>query len=114
MPARFTDGMPVLESALRFCYSCKLQLGTARLLEHELVGGNFHLIYCRREWRFNFDPVLIAELVSAEDLSNKDRAVTRKFPDRLIFSPRHSPFADDAGIPARGHNKKQNCRNRYE
>jgi hypothetical protein len=27
----------------------------------------------------------------------------------LIFSSRHPPFADDAGIPAAGHNKKQNC-----
>jgi hypothetical protein len=27
----------------------------------------------------------------------------------LVFSSRHPPFADDAGVPAVGHNKKQNC-----
>ena len=74
-----------LPSALRLSYSRELQLGTARLLENELVAGNFHLINCRSEWRFDFDPVLIAELVSAANLSDKHRPVTRKFPDRLVF-----------------------------
>jgi len=89
-----------LPSALRLSYSRELQLGTARLMENELVAGNFHLINRRREWCFNFDPVLIAELVSAADLSNKRRPVTGEFPDRLVFSSRHPPFANDGGIPA--------------
>jgi hypothetical protein len=32
----------------------------------------------------------------------------------LIFGSRHPPFADDAGIPAAGHNKKQNCRSGHQ
>ena len=87
----------------------KFQLGTAGFLEHELVGGNFRLINCCGEWRLNFNPVLIAEFVSAVDISDEHRPITRKFPYYLIFSSRHPPFADNAGIPTRGHNKKKKC-----
>ena len=99
-----------LPLALRFPYPCELELGTAQLLEHELVVRKRHQINGRRERRLDFDSALITELISATDFSDQDGAVTRKFPNCLIFSSRHPPFADDAGLPAAEHNKKQDCR----
>ena len=90
-------------------YSRELELGTAQFLEHELIAGNFGQINCRCERRLDFDSVLITKLISAADFSDEDGAVTRKVPNCLIFRSRHPPFADDAGIPAAAHNKKQNC-----
>src|SRR4026209_1482376 len=103
--------MPALESARRLPYPCELELGTAQVLQHELVARKFHQVNCRRERCLDFDSVLTTELISAADVSDEDGAVTRKFPNRLglIFSSRHPPFADDAGLPAAEHNKKQNC-----
>ena len=71
-------------SAVRFLYSCKLKLGTAELLQCHLVSGNFQLINCRREWRFDFDSVLIAEFVSAAHIPDQDAAVGRKLPQDCI------------------------------
>lgn len=88
----------------------KLQLGAARLLKHELVGGKFHQIYCRSERGFDFDSVLVAELISAADLSDEDASITKKFPNCLVFSTRHSPFANDAGVAATGQQKQRNRR----
>lgn len=93
-----------------FHQPCKLQLGAARLLKDEVVAGNFYEVHGSRERRLNFDPILIAELVSAADFSDDDRAVIRKFPDCLIFSPRHPPFANDAGLLAAGYSEEYNCR----
>src|SRR5205814_10123178 len=93
----------------RFLYSRELQLRSSRLLVHKLITANYHHINCGGEWRFNFDTVLIAKLLSAGNISDFHRAVARKFPDRLILSPRHSPFADDAGIPARSQQKDHRC-----
>jgi len=107
-PGCLTRRMPLLQSARRLSYPCELELGTAQVLKHESVARKFHQVNCRRERRLDFDSVLITDLISAADFSDEDGAVTRKFPNRLIFSPRHPPFADDAGIPAAGHNKKQN------
>src|SRR5438067_8791183 len=73
----------------RFSYPCKLELGTAQVLKHEPVARKFRQVNCRRERRLNFDSVLITELISAADFSDEDGAVTRKFPNRLIFSARH-------------------------
>src|SRR5438876_4299834 len=92
--------MPVLPSARRLSYPCELELGTAQLLEHELVARKFHQVNRRRERRLDFDSALITELISAADFSDEHGAVTREFPNCLIFSSRHPPFADDAGIPA--------------
>src|SRR4029453_3923095 len=109
--ARLSTGrMPVLQSARRLSYPCELEFGTAQLLEHELVARKFHKVNCRRERRLDFNPVLITELISAADFSDEHGAVTGEFPNFLTFSSRHPPFADGAGIPAAGHNKKQNCR----
>src|SRR5262249_33920786 len=101
--------MPVLRLPRRLSYSRELELQTPRLLEHELVARKFHQVNCRRERSLDFHSVLIAELIPAANFSDEHGAVTRKFPDYLIFSSRHPPFADDAGIPAAGQNKKQNC-----
>jgi len=103
-------GEALLKSLLRFSYSCELELGTTRLLEHKLVARKCHQVNRRREWRLDFDSVLIAELVSAANFSDEHGAVAQKFPNCLIFSSRHPPFADDAGISAADHDKKQNCR----
>jgi hypothetical protein len=100
----------VLQSARRLSYPCELELGTAQLLEHELVARKFYQVNCRRERRLDFDSLLISELISAADFSDEHGTVTREFPNCLIFSSRHPPFADDTGIPAAGHNKKQNGR----
>ena len=56
-------------------YPCKLQLGTAWFLQHEVVRGNFHQINCRSEWRLDFNPVLIAEFVPAAYVPYKDSAI---------------------------------------
>jgi hypothetical protein len=106
--------MPALQSARRLSCPCELELGTAQVLEHELVARKFHQVDCRRERRLDFDSVLTTELISAANFSDEDGAVTRKFPNRLIFSSRHPPFADDAGIPAAGHNKQQYRQSGYQ
>src|SRR5436190_21023808 len=106
--------MPVLPSARPLSYPCELELRTAQFLEHELVARKFHQVNRRRERRLDFDSALITELISATDFSDEHGAVIREFPNCLIFSSRHPPFADDAGIPAAGHNKKQNCRNGHQ
>ena len=102
------------QSALRLSNPCELELGTAQVLEHELVVRKFHQINRCRERRLDFESVLIAELISAADFSDEYGAVTREFPNCLIFGSRHPPFADDAGIVAAGHNKKQNCRSGHQ
>ena len=100
--------MPELRS--RFFYPREFELGTAKVLKHELVVRKCQQVNRGCERRLDFESVLIAELVSAADFSHEHGAVTRKFPNCLIFSSRHPPFAHDAGIAAAGHNKKQNCR----
>jgi hypothetical protein len=50
---------------MRFPYPRKLELGTAGLLQRHPVAGNFHLVNCRCEWRFDFDSVLVTEFVPA-------------------------------------------------
>lgn len=104
----------MLQSAPRLSYSCELELGTAQFLEHELVVRKRDQVNYRREWRLDFNSVLIAELISATNFSDEHGAVSRKLPNCLIFSSRHSPLADDAGILAAGHNKKQNCRSGHQ
>jgi hypothetical protein len=100
----------LLSLALPFSYPCEFELGTARLLEHELITGEFHQVNGRREWRLNFDSILIAKFIPAANFSDEHRAIAQKFPNCLIFTSRHSPFADDGGIPAAGQNEKQNYR----
>src|SRR5262245_61584898 len=63
-------GEALLKSLLRFSYSCELELGTARLLEHKLVARKCHQVNCRRERSLDFDSTLVAELISAADLSD--------------------------------------------
>jgi hypothetical protein len=92
----------------------ELKLGTAWLLEHQLVARKCHYVNGRRERRFYFDSILIAEFVAATNFSDADGTITGKFPNCLIFSPRHPPFADNAGIPTANHNDKQNCRSGLE
>ena len=99
----------MLQSARSLSYPCELELGTAQLLEHELIVRKRDQVNCRRERRLDFESLVITKLISAANFSDEHGAVTRKFPNCLIFSSRHPPFADDAGIPAAGHNKKQNC-----
>src|SRR6516165_3874387 len=91
-----------LPSLLPFFYFRKFHFRTTRLLEHELVARKFHLIHSGGERRFNFDTVLIAKFVFAGNISDLHRAVARKFPDCLIVRPGHSPFTDNAGVPAAG------------
>jgi hypothetical protein len=68
----------------RLAYSGELQLGAARLLQQEIVIGDFHLINCGGERRFNFDSILIAEPVPAAYVPDKENAITPKFPNRCI------------------------------
>ena len=100
--------------ALRLWFPCKLELGTARLLENELIARQGYQVNCRCERRLDFDSALIAKFISAANFSDEHGAITRKFPNCLIFSSRHPPFADDAGIPAAGHNEKQTCRSGHQ
>ena len=104
----------MLQSTRRPSYPCELKFGTGQFLEYELVVREFHQVNGRRERRLDFDSALIAELISAANFSDEHGAVTRKFPNCLIFSSRHPPFADDARIPAAGQNKNQNCRSGYQ
>ena len=92
-------GTPPL-SVLRFFYPGELEFGSAGLLKCHVIAGDIQLINRCGEWRFNFDPVLVAEFISAANISNEHRTVIQKFPNRLIFSSRHSPFANDAGMSA--------------
>src|SRR5512132_1770906 len=110
MPGCPPGRMPLLQLPRRLSYSCELKLGTVQLLEHELVARKCHQVNCCCERRLDFDSALIAELISAADFSDEHGAVTREFPNCLTFGSRHPPFADDAGIPAADHNKKQNRR----
>ena len=75
--------------------------------------GNCHLINRCRERRLDLDPVLIAEFISAAHFPHQHGAVTRKFPHGLIFSSRHLPFADDAGLSAAGQDKQHNSCSGY-
>ncbi len=76
----------MLQSARRLSNPCELKLGTAQLLEHQLVVRKCHQVNCRRERRLDFDSALIAELISTANFSDEHGAVTRKFPNCLIFS----------------------------
>jgi hypothetical protein len=108
-PAEFFQRFRVLsteKSALRFAYLGKLEFGTAGLLEHELVAGNFHQINCRCEWRLNFDSVLVTELVSAMHVSDEHNAIAKKFPNRGIRTG-HTPFANDAAVSATSYREQQ-------
>ena len=98
------------QSALRFSHPGKLQLGTARLLKHELVAGDFHQINRGSERRFDFNSALIAELISSADVADEDRAVFGKFPNGFARTARHMPFTDNGRIPAADHRRHQNCK----
>ena len=63
-------GEALLKSLLRFSYSCELELGTARLLEHKLVARKCHQVNCRRERRLDFDSVPITKLISPNNISD--------------------------------------------
>ena len=67
-------GMPELWS--RFPNPCEFELGTAQVLEHELVVRKVHQVNCCRERRLDFESVLIAELISAANFSDEHGAVT--------------------------------------
>src|SRR6266498_6034883 len=56
---------PILLSLLHVSYPCELKLGTARLLQQEVVSGNFHQINRCGERCFNLDSALVPEPVSA-------------------------------------------------
>jgi len=71
-------------SALRLADPRKLEFRTAGLLQDHPIARNFQLINCRSERRFNFDAVLITELISAANITNQHRAIFRKFPNRSI------------------------------
>ncbi len=60
---------------MRFPYPRKLKLRTAGFLERHPVAGNFHLVNCSCEWCFDFDSVLVTELVSATHVPDKDSAI---------------------------------------
>jgi len=51
-------------------YSCELELGTAKLLEHELIARKFDQVNCRGERRLYFDTALITKLIFAVDFSD--------------------------------------------
>ena len=74
----------VHRSAVRVLYSRELKLGTAELLQRHPVPGNFHLVDCRREWRFDFDSLLVTEFVPATHIPDQDAAVCRKLPQDCI------------------------------
>ena len=62
---------------LALCFSDlrELELRAAGFLQHHPLAGNFQLINCRGIRRFNFDPILIAELVPASDVAGTNGAV---------------------------------------
>ena len=96
-------------SVLRLTDPRKLELGTARLLQCHVVAGDFQLINRRGEGRLDFDSILIAEPVSASDVSHEHGAIVRELPNRFAGTSRHPPFPNDLGIPAAGYRAQQNC-----
>ncbi len=71
-------------STPRFSYPSELKLGTAGFLQCHPIAGNFQLINGSCEWCFNFDPVLVAELVPAAHIPDKDDAILGKFPNSCV------------------------------
>ncbi len=69
---------------VRFFYSRELEFGAAEFLQGHSVAGDFHLVNCSCEWRFDFDSIFVTEFVLATQISDKDNAICREFPKCCI------------------------------
>jgi hypothetical protein len=88
---------------LRLLYPRELEFGTARFLQRHPVTGDFQLINGGCERRFNLDSVLVAELVPATHVSDKDSAIWREFPESRVRSAHHAPLTYDGGMFTTNH-----------
>ena len=90
-------------SAVRFLYSRELKLGTAELLQRHPVPGNFHLVNCRCEWRFDFDSVFWSPNLYLPRTSPTKTAPFAENSHRIASDPpirRHLPTTVEFPQPA--------------